>query len=355
MGLINKTTLNFIVKQGEKLVESSVVKKPDIASFDGLRYMPQDLLTDVVEVSKPLRSYEKFLTKDLLKPLSESDKKRKEIAEELGISVRTLRIYLKKLGLYKPITELRTPKDTMKQARLQELVSKGLSLNEIAEELGVKVGKVRWDLSKYNIISDVQKEFRMLKGYFTATTKEDKAKAFEEIDKYLGQIAKEELKLKKGSSYEDCLQDVRLRFFEIVDKSKQNGVSFPYSILRIMRNERPPIQQEIKSVGLSKADLRAADRGIKSFEAKDYDDYLWKYAYRHIREREVYSLEQYLREDKTIKEIAEHFCFTPSRMKDIIEDALPRLQEQFELAKLVDFSQERIKFSQKVAENAAAK
>ena len=40
----------------------------------------------------------------------------------------------------------------MKQARLQELVSKGLSLNEIAKELGVKVGKVRCDLSKYNII-----------------------------------------------------------------------------------------------------------------------------------------------------------------------------------------------------------
>ena len=52
MGLVNKTTLNFIVKQGEKLVESSVLKKPRIASFEGLQYVPQRLSSDVVEVSQ---------------------------------------------------------------------------------------------------------------------------------------------------------------------------------------------------------------------------------------------------------------------------------------------------------------
>ena len=112
MGLINKTTLNFIVKQGEKLVESSLVRKPSIASVEGLRYMPQQLSTDVVKISqKALQS-----TKIALEP-----------------------------------------------ATLQELVNKGLSLNEIASELGVKVGKVRIYLAKYNIVSDSQKEFRMLK------------------------------------------------------------------------------------------------------------------------------------------------------------------------------------------------
>ena len=294
MGLINKTTLNFIVKQGEKLVESSLVRKPSIASVEGLRYMPQQLSTDVVEISQKA---------------------------------------------------LQSTKIALETATLQELVNKGLSLNEIASELGVKVGKVRKYLAKYNIVSDSQKEFRMLKGYFTATTREDKVKAFEEIDKYLQQMAKEELKLKKGSTYEDCLQDVRLRFFEIVDKSRQDGVSFPYSILRTMRETKPAIQQEIKTVSLSKADLKVADSGIELFEAKAFEDYLWKYAHRHMRERDAYSLEQYLREDKTIKEIAEHFWLTPPRMKTIIEDALPKLQKQFELAKLRDFGVERIKFS----------
>ena len=54
--------------------------------------------------------------------------------------------------------------------------------------------------------------------------------------------------------------------------------------------------------------------------------------------------DEYLK-DKTIKEIAEHFGLTPYRMKTIIEDALPKLQKQFELAKLRDFGVERIKFS----------
>jgi DNA-directed RNA polymerase specialized sigma24 family protein len=295
MGLINKTTLNFIVKQGEKLVESSLVRKPNITNVEGLRYMPQQLSTDVVEISqKALQS-----TKTALEP-----------------------------------------------ATLQELVNKGLSLNEIASELGVKVGKVRCYLAKYNIISDAQKEFRILKRYFTATTKEEKSKAFEEIDKYLQQIAKEELKQKKGSTYEDCLQDIRLRFFEIAEKSKQDGISFPYRILKTIQETRPVIKQEIKTVGLSKADLKAADSGIELFETKDYEDYLWKYAHRHLRGREAYSLEQYLCEDKTIKEIAEYFWLTPKRAKDIIKSALSKLRQQLEPAKQGDFEAERIKFSQ---------
>lgn len=266
-------SINFLVKQGEKLVESSLLKKSTTLSTKGLRYAPKQLSTDIVEL---------------------------------------------------------TQKTKLDPKILQELVNKGLSLHQMASELGVKVGKVRIHLNKNNIISDAQSEFRMLKRYFTATTQQEKAKAFREIDKHLEQIAKEEFKLKKGISYEDCLQDVRLRFFELVDKNQKKGISFPKGILKIMRTSQPEVNQQLKTVELKHCNFGAVDNEIVSFESNNYDNFLWDFFYKKLRYRDTIALEKYIREGEQIGEIAKSFGLTESRTRSIIREALPKLREQFE-------------------------
>lgn len=338
-------SINFLVKQGEKLVESSLLKKSTTVSIKDLRYAPKQLTTDIVELTQKSHPNAKVLTKEILEPLVSSGKKMSEITEILGVSSDTVKKYLKQSGLYKPARVPNTL-DKIERARLQELVDKGLSLHQIASELGVKVGKVRIYLDKYNIISDAQNEFRILKRYFSATTQEEKAKAFSEIDKHLEQIAKEEFKLKKETSYEDCLQDVRLRFFETVDESQKKGISFPSGILKTMRNAKPVLNQEIKTVELGKCDIGIADEGIEMFESNNYENFLWNYLRNNMKKREPVALEKYIREDKSTKEIASSFGLTVSQTRNILNDALSNLKEQFKIATSKEVKTNFIKKSQ---------
>lgn len=282
MVLINRATTNFVVELGEKVGKSLLSKPVKATKITGLKYMPRQLSTDVVEVSQ------------------------------------------------KAMPRVRA---NIEPSTLQELANKGLSLNQMAAELNVPISTIRVYLQKHNIITGAQKEFRVLKDYFTATKPEDKAKAFEEVDKYLAQIAKEEAKLNKGSLYEDCLQDVRLRFFELVNQSQKDGLAFPKTILQKVRESRPALKPEISTMKPNSSTIAKIDKPVNDYKTEDFelmDSYkqLLKSS-KDLTERDKYFLSAFVEKGKTLEEIASSCGLTRERVRQILKhDIASKLQAQ---------------------------
>lgn len=274
MELVNKTTLNFFVEQSGKLGRSLLtVKPPKNMNIEDFKYMPQQLSADVVEFSQ------KAMQQD---------------------------------------------KSEINPATLQELADKGLSLNEMAKELGVKIGKLRRHLKKNDIVTDSQKKYRAIKKYVSATTQEEKSKAFKVIDEHLQEIAKEKLKLHKGYSYEDCLQDVRLRFFELMAK-KESGLQLQSGIFKMVQESTPISgKKRIKTVGLDKLtqkDIGFSDIGTELVEENDSRNYFSKKLKDVLTQRELYLLKLLYTENKTIEQIAECFGIKTERTKFVLKKA----------------------------------
>lgn len=239
----------------------------------------------------------------------------------------------RKFGLHNS-TNMPSSPAIIPQAKLQEVIDKGLSLHQMASELNKPVATIRFYLDEYNIVSDSQREFRILKEYFSATTSESKAKAFDAVDKYLQQIAKDEFKLRKGTTFEDCLQDVRLRFLEEAEKSQKNGVNFSTSILRKVKNYAPELEQEFQTTSLEaleKAEIIPAieDEAIRAFENKGYRlGHKRILSNNFLYDRDVAILNDYFIQGKTFEEIVEKFDLSPKRIKQLKDNALNRLKEK---------------------------
>lgn len=287
MGLVNKTTINFIVEQGGKLGRSLLTTKPQKAvNIEELRYMPQQLTTDVVEVTQ------------------------------------------------KAVQQTST---AINPARLQELADKGLSLNQIASELNTTQGAVRFALKKNNIVTDAQRKFQVIQEYFSATTREEKAKAFAEVDKYLQEIAREEVKLRKGYSYEDCLQDVRLRFFELAERRQNGAISFAWKQLARAEETQSAIKKEMKTVSLDSSRIAGADRAvhdsqIERFESEDFYKLMrGECIVEPLSERNRIILEDYLKEGHISADLCDRLGLTLDRVRQILTGkAIPKVRAKLE-------------------------
>lgn len=313
------------------------VKRADLV---GLRMASPKTYFNFSKNIRKNNCYKDILTKDIFKSLLDTDKTRIGIAEELNISEPTVRKYLKKYGLYKP---KRVPKQEpflINQAKLQEVMSKDLSLSEIASELKTTPGAVVYYLKKYNLVTDAQNEYRVVKDYFLATTPEAKTKAFSNIDKSLEQIANDEFKTNKYDSYEDCLQDVRLRFLELAQKNEEEGVIFPRGILKSVRisedAEKKDNIKTIKSELLEKINEKFSkeDEQIKKFEIKDFCENFWNYIHSHFTQREIFILEKYINEDNKYEAISKYINQTPENTRHIVNKALSKARRV--LDKLID-------------------
>ena len=226
---------------------------------------------------------------------------------------------------------------TINPARLQELAERGLSLNQMATELNTSLGSVRFALKKNNIVTDAQKKYRVIQEYFSATTQEEKAKAFVEVDKYLEQIAKEEVKLRKGYSYEDCLQDVRLRFFELAERKQNGGGAFNFDTLQRLKETQTAAKQEIQTVSLDSSRIAGADRAVHDsqigrFESEDFYNLMRGYCIvEPLNERSRIILEDYLKEGHVSADLCDRFGLTLERVKQILTDkAIPKVRAKLE-------------------------
>lgn len=323
MSLISKTALK-IVDSSRKLSNLISYKRPNLSNIGELMYAPQQVLTkDIVEITSN-RDTRALLTKEVLEPLIKSGKNLKEICEEFSISRPTLIKHIKQLGIDYKFKKANTPDIVIERGILQKLIEQNKTMNEIATELNVPFGKVRYYLDKYGLSSATQEEWAVLKRYFTAKDSKAKKEAFVEIDKYLTEIAQEQYQFNRATTFEDCLQDVRLRFMELAEK-RENGRKG--NILQILRKSISEKRPEIETADISLAMDKASDVDfIKAIQDSDTLDYLLKNDYLSERNKDIVIAR--LRKNEAFSQIAEKMGLSQRRIIELYTQSLEKLLER---------------------------
>ena len=114
---------------------------------------------------------------------------------------------------------------------------------QMAIALNTTVGIIRRSLSEYGTARPVVDELALSRKYFSATTQKEKDAMYPEIDKILEEIAREEYKTDKILTFEDTLQDVRLRFCEIIEKKQKGSFKNIRNIFKTIRESKPISQK----------------------------------------------------------------------------------------------------------------
>lgn len=279
MNPINKKTVSSLLVHGEELGNRLLISKPlKKIQKEGLVYMPEQLSGDMVQVS---RSGAK--TKILLEKLSQ----------------------------------------------LAEMRKSGMTHQAIAEYFGMSRPEIQAFMKKY--MPDVKKELtelnQVIVQYCLPASKVEQEQAFAIIDRYLQKLAKEAMRNKGGISYEDCLQDARLRFLEIVENRTNKQKVNPSNVLKMLNKTKFSVQQEIETVGLKSLEgmdekLSETDLGIEILEINDYIKYIVD---TRMSQREKDILKMYLQDGESEVAIGNAFNLCKFRVKQIVTMGSRRL------------------------------
>lgn len=307
MNKISNKSINLLVEQVGVGVKNLTNKKSNMVNNSAsLKILSQNLSGDVVELAQKRKTFKDILTKKALKNRLKNNYTFSDIAREFNTSTPVVVNYLQKYGLYKKTREVVHYDVNIEPAQLQKLADEGKTLDEMASELGVSVGIVRSFLKKYSITTELREELRLLRKYFNATDKAEKDAIFSEVDVYLKEIAKGKVKSCPTISYDDCLQDIRYRFLELMEqipnrKKKTTGVVF-----REIRENYFQNKKQLKTCSLDEAMNLPADDdvfSVKNFEERDYVDSMIKKSKLPRFQQEI--LDLYINKDLNTTQIAD--------------------------------------------------
>lgn len=279
--------INFIVEKGGEFAKSSILRSTHV-NTKGIKYAPKQLENDVVELSTSLNKNQNLMDNIVkIAAMRKAGATQEEIGKRFGVNRNMIGVFLR---------------EHLPNAETEERLF-----------------------------------YRAAKKYLLATTSEEKNKAILEADPFLQKIAKEKNKFQKEYSYDDCLQDLRLKFVNAANRKegKQNYdfKSFVYE-LKQEANRVPKMEEPIKvSLGeISEDQLATNDISTKIFEESDYCSKRIKNTPLLMRERLASRL--YLEDDKNADEIAEKLSRTAAWARMILNDALPRLMEFKDLPRI---------------------
>jgi hypothetical protein len=181
-----------------------------------------------------------------------------------------------------------------------------------------------------------------VKDYFAATNNDAKEKAYNIIDRYIQKIAKKEFISSGESSFEDHLQNVRLRFWRIINKRKEKGVNVSRDITATMVQGQPNAQIRAKiktSPNMEKyaEDFSCTDLSTETFEKNDLINYLLNSL---KKERSSVILGRLINGDDP-NSIAEMFDLTRQRVIEIAKKAGDEFKERYRLIHSNEFLTER--------------
>ena len=214
-----------------------------------------------------------------------------------------------------------------------EMRSNGLSQESIAQKYGVTRANVAEFLETY--LPDVQSDnivFRnAFKNYISANSEVERNNAFETVDILLQKIAADEAKRQNAQIYEDCLQDLRLKFFEAVKQGQEKVRIIYTAMLQKLKNTIAVNSTDSKNICSSyKSDIdtrQSNDEKIVDFEHQDLLKYLIDNSGLTERERLIaFSL---LFEGKTIGEIGDQLLLTPNRIKQILDHVATKMNTEY--------------------------
>ena len=170
-----------------------------------------------------------------------------------------------------------------------------------------------------------------VKEFFTAINNDAKEKAYNIIDKYIQKIAKKEFKTSGESSYEDHLQNVRLRFWSIINRQRDKSIMRNITIL--MTESQPSIQKQpkiktIPNIEKYAEDFSCTDLSTEMFEKDDFVNYLIS----TIRNSANAEFLKGIIDGEDVNRLADKYDLTRRR---IIERAKNAAEEFKEKAKLI--------------------
>lgn len=174
---------------------------------------------------------------------------------------------------------------------------------------------------------------KAIERHITSSSGGDK-EAFDIIDTYIQKIAKQKYKPQKGVLYEDFLQDLRLKFLEIVNNKQTKGLSDPNTIMQEIVTYAQSLGNQGKSMVTTNVErfknaFATSDFATNAFEKNDLLSYITNLpALNHIARRDSAALKM-LVEGKTIDEIATHFGLTKKRAVQVLKDATEKANRKF--------------------------
>lgn len=140
--------------------------------------------------------------------------------------------------------------------------------------------------------------------------------SFNTIDTYIQKVAKRQYKAQNGVLYEDFLQDLRLKFWQIINDNKMKDSVKPKIMMQefILRAKFLSSQSEgIVADNIEKFDenvFATSDSAISAFEKNDLLAYVTKLPGTHYSIKRENKALAMLREGYTIQEIRKYFGIT---------------------------------------------
>lgn len=195
-----------------------------------------------------------------------------------------------------------------------------------------------------------------VKDYFAATNNDAKEKAYNIIDRYIQKIAKKEFISSGESSFEDHLQNVRLRFWRIINKRKEKGVDVSRNITATMVEGQPNTQIRAKiktSPNMEKyaEDFSCTDLSTEMFEKDDFVNYLIS----TIRNSANAEFLKGIIDGEDVNRLADKYGLTRLRIIQRAKNAAEEFKEKAKLILSEDYLAEKSNFGLSVERNPVIK
>ena len=212
---------------------------------------------------------------------------------------------------------------------IAELRRNGASQEEIARRFNVSRFEVADFLEKY--LPDVQRDdvvFRnAVKNYLSANSEVERNQAFEEVDKVLQQLAANKTQTQNGVIYEDCLQDLRLKFLESVKPIPGKDRIIYTQILQDLKNSDNSILENDYVPYEQNRDTRQSDdENIAKFEHNDLLKYLMNTSGLTCRELDI-TLS--VLNGVSLEQVGDNYCLTSLRVKQILDLASEKMNKKY--------------------------
>ena len=190
--------------------------------------------------------------------------------------------------------------------------------------------------------------------YFSESGHKAKAEAAEIIDKYIQKLANKNYTGQDGISYDDFLQNYRLKFWEIVSRKKQNGTFDPKKIMIEIAESRS-YPKSTPQVELTFTDdiekyaekFESLDFATEWFEREDILEHLVETPVKGFRSDRIKAfLKEHLIEGKSFDEIADRYDLTIERVGQILKPARETLRKAYNTSLSDEFLADTSKRSQ---------
>ncbi|MBQ4114445.1 hypothetical protein IJD34_03485 [bacterium] len=198
--------------------------------------------------------------------------------------------------------------------------------------------------------------------YFSTSDSRVKLKACETIDKYLQKLALEDYNEQAGMPFEDFLQDLRLKFWDIVNRKRENGTFNPKIIMIEMKSQRiPPKPEQIETINIENFEkfaeqVESTDLATEMFELKDQIKYLIDFPRDGaLSTKKKNLLKMLLLEGYRIKEIAEIIENTNDNTRKLLQRAIRGFDEIHKTSLSKEFLKERSSWGSKVVREIIAR